>query len=159
MDAKHVVKCLAALAHLNRFEVFRALVQAGPTGMTPGMLNENLAVAPATMSFHLKELANAELVDSRTEGRRVIYFAKYETIEQAVMFVMTSCCAAEPAAKAAQLSEARLERLALAKSKAKAKAKVVALKPPAAAKGVVTKPVVAKAPGARKTVRRSQRAA
>ncbi len=156
MDVKHVVKCLAALAHLNRFEVFRALVQAGPTGMTPGMLNENLAIAPATMSFHLKELANAELVDSRTEGRRVIYFAKYETIEQAVMFVMTSCCAAEPAAKAAHLIEARLERLVPVKTKAK----VVAIKQTAAAKVVSTKPTrAAKTLAAKKTVRGSQRAA
>lgn len=157
MDAKHVVKCLAALAHLNRFEVFRALVQAGPTGMTPGMLNENLGIAPATMSFHLKELANAELVDSRTEGRRVVYFAKFETIEQAVMFVMASCCVAEPAAKVADLMEARLERLTPVN--AKAKAKVVAIKPALTAKSAAAKPAARKAPAAKKTIRRSQRAA
>ena len=110
MDVKHVVKCLAALSHLNRFEVFRTLVQAGPTGMTPGMLNENLGIAPATMSFHLKELANADLVHSRTEGRRVIYSAKYETVEQAIQFVMGSCCAQESQVKAIHEAERQAER-------------------------------------------------
>lgn len=62
MEKKEVVQALAALAHPLRLEVFRALVVAGQGGLTPGVMQDALAVPAATLSFHLKELANSGLV-------------------------------------------------------------------------------------------------
>ena len=46
MDEASAVKALAALAQAQRLRAFRALVAAGPSGLTPGVMAEQLAVAP-----------------------------------------------------------------------------------------------------------------
>jgi DNA-binding transcriptional ArsR family regulator len=44
-----------------------------------GTIAEKMDVNGATLSFHLKELANANLVTSRQAGRFVFYTANYDT--------------------------------------------------------------------------------
>ncbi|OYW27474.1 MAG: transcriptional regulator, partial [Methyloversatilis sp. 12-65-5] len=51
MEEQNVIRSLSALAQEIRLRVFRALVVAGPDGMTPGALGEALGVAPTTLSF------------------------------------------------------------------------------------------------------------
>jgi len=53
MESNEVVQALAALAHPLRLDVFRALVVAGDSGLTPGVMQQALGVPPATLSFHL----------------------------------------------------------------------------------------------------------
>ena len=73
MEENDAVLSLAALAQPMRLRVFRALVGAGPQGLTPGALGLTLDVAPSTLSFHLKELAHAGLVTQERDGRNLIY--------------------------------------------------------------------------------------
>lgn len=63
-----VVRALAALAHDARLAVFKLLVQAGPDGLAAGVLAEQLAIAPSALSFHLKELTHAGLLDQFTRA-------------------------------------------------------------------------------------------
>ena len=67
------VAALAALAQPVRLRVFRALVGAGPGGLTPGTLAATLGLPPSSLSFHLKELMNAGLVSQQRDGRHLIY--------------------------------------------------------------------------------------
>ncbi len=96
MDSETAVKALAALAQQSRLAIFRLLVQAGPAGMHAGRIGEALGLPPATLSFHLKELANAGLVASRQEGRNVIYQARYERMNELLGFLMAHCCEGDP---------------------------------------------------------------
>ena len=73
-----VIRALAALAQAQRLRAFRALVVAGPDGLTPGAMAEALGIAPSALSFHLKELAHAGLVSSEPRGRNLIYRARFE---------------------------------------------------------------------------------
>ena len=75
MEEQEIVRALAALAHPVRLQVFRALVVTGPGGLTPGVMQEGLGIPPATLSFHLKELAHAGLVAQQRDGRNLIYRA------------------------------------------------------------------------------------
>ena len=61
LDEAAAVKALAALAQPQRLRAFRALVEAGPDGLTPGVMAQKLGVAPSVLSFHLKELAYSGL--------------------------------------------------------------------------------------------------
>ena len=45
--------------------MFRLLVQHAPDGLSAGVIAEKLDIAPATLSFHLKELHRADLVAQR----------------------------------------------------------------------------------------------
>jgi ArsR family transcriptional regulator, arsenate/arsenite/antimonite-responsive transcriptional repressor len=65
MEEQTAVVALAALAQSARLRVFRALVGAEPSGMTPGDLSALLDVPASTLSFHLKELVHAGLVTHR----------------------------------------------------------------------------------------------
>ncbi len=97
MKAGAAVEALAALAQESRLAVFRLLVQAGSEGMAAGTLGENLGTPPATMSFHLKTLAHAKLVKSRTQGRFVIYSSNYPEMDKLVSYLTENCCAGDAA--------------------------------------------------------------
>lgn len=92
MESKEVVQALAALAHPLRLEVFRALVVAGQSGLTPGVIQEALGVPPATLSFHLKELANSGLVTQERASRNLIYRAAYDNMNKLVGYLTDNCC-------------------------------------------------------------------
>jgi len=92
MDEQTVVKSLAALAQPLRLQVFRALVVVGDAGLTPGAMQEGLGVAPATLSFHLKELVNAGLVTQERASRNLIYRANYERMNGLLGYLTENCC-------------------------------------------------------------------
>lgn len=96
MDDEQMVRALAALAQTHRLKAFRALVVAGPDGITPGLLSERLGVSPAGMSFHLKELVQAGLVTQTRDGRSQIYRAEFERMNAVLHFLSANCCQGQP---------------------------------------------------------------
>lgn len=92
MNESDVVRSLAALAQEVRLRVFRALVVAGAEGLTPGVLAEQLAVAPNTLSFHLKELVHAGLISQERQGRNLVYRASFETMNGLLGYLTDNCC-------------------------------------------------------------------
>ncbi len=96
MEEKDVIKSLAALAQPVRLRVFRALVVAGPQGLTPGALTEQLEVPATSLSFHLKELMHAALVSQEREGRNLIYRASFEHMNGLLGYLTEHCCQGQP---------------------------------------------------------------
>lgn len=96
MEKNEVIRSLAALAHDLRLQVFRMLVVAGPAGMTPGAISEQLDVPSATLSFHLKELMNARLVTQERDGRHLIYRAAFDHMDAVLGFLTANCCQGQP---------------------------------------------------------------
>lgn len=95
MEHTDAVKCLAALAQGTRLEIFRALVVAGPSGVTPGQLSEQLNLPAATLSFHLKELNQSGLILQRRESRNLIYTTNYPQMNQLMAYLTENCCAGQ----------------------------------------------------------------
>ena len=87
MEETDAIRSLAALAHGIRLQVFRMLVVAGPTGLTPGAIAEQLEVPGATLSFHLKELTTARLITQERDGRNLIYRAAYDHMNALLGFL------------------------------------------------------------------------
>ena len=92
LDELSAVKALAALAQAQRLRAFRALVVAGPGGLTPGVMAEQLGVAPSALSFHLKELAHSGLVSSEPRGRNLIYRADIGQMNALLAYLTEHCC-------------------------------------------------------------------
>jgi DNA-binding transcriptional ArsR family regulator len=92
MESQQAVQALSALAQPHRLAVFRRLVVAGHSGMTPGVLAEHLGLPAATLSFHLKELLNASLVSQERDGRNLIYRARFDQTQALVGFLTENCC-------------------------------------------------------------------
>ncbi|HEX7388114.1 MAG TPA: helix-turn-helix transcriptional regulator [Castellaniella sp.] len=92
MNETQVISALSALAHTQRLRTFRALVVAGPEGLTPSVLAEQLDVARNTLSFHLKELARAGLVTIEQQGRNLIYRADFAQMNDLLGYMTEHCC-------------------------------------------------------------------
>ena len=92
LDEPLAVKALGALAAPARLRAFRALVVAGPDGLTPGAMAEQLDVAPSALSFHLKELTYAGLVSSEARGRNLIYRADFDRMNGLLAYLTEHCC-------------------------------------------------------------------
>jgi len=98
MEESTAIQSLAALAQAMRLRVFRSLVVAGPAGRTPGQLGEELGVAGATLSFHLKELVHAGLLTQQRDGRNLIYRASFEQMNALLAYLTEHCCQGEACA-------------------------------------------------------------
>jgi DNA-binding transcriptional ArsR family regulator len=96
MELGDAVTSLAALAQETRLSIFRLLVEAGPEGVPAGQIGGALEVAPATLSFHLKELNRAGLVSSRQDGRFIYYAADFERMAALMTFLTQNCCQGMP---------------------------------------------------------------
>src|SRR5829696_2531850 len=92
METTQAVRALAALAQETRLSIFRLLVEAGPTGLAAGEIAAAVGVSPTNLSFHLKELANANLLRSRQDGRYVFYSAYYEQMNGLLAYLTENCC-------------------------------------------------------------------
>ena len=96
MDARleppAAVTALAALAQASRLAVFRHLVELGPDGAHPGDIAAALAIPPNTLSFHLKTLSHAGLVDAEPSGRHIRYRANFARMQALVGFLTDNCC-------------------------------------------------------------------
>ena len=92
MKQAEAVIALGALAHESRLAIFRELVKRGPDGYTPGDLMAKIAIPPATLSFHLKELQRADLVSSVREGRFLYYRTNFVAMQDLIGFLTEKCC-------------------------------------------------------------------
>jgi len=96
MDVEKAASMLAAIGHSARLRVYRVLIEAGPSGRAAGELAHTLDIAPSSLSFHLKELVHAGLIQSRQHGRFVIYSVIFESMSELMLFLAKDCCEGNP---------------------------------------------------------------
>jgi DNA-binding transcriptional ArsR family regulator len=101
MEEETAIVSLAALAQTVRLRIFRALVGAGPGGMTPGALSAMLEVPASTLSFHLKELTHSGLVSQERESRNLIYRPSITQMNDLLGYLTAHCCQGTSCAVAA----------------------------------------------------------
>lgn len=92
MRTPEALKALGALAQDTRLAIFRLLVQAGNDGLSVGTIADKLDLPGATLSFHLKELANADLIEARQDGRFIYYSANYAQMNGLLAYLTENCC-------------------------------------------------------------------
>lgn len=96
MEERQALAAFGALSQETRLRIMRQLVIAGDSGLAAGVIAERVGTSPSTLSFHLKELEGAGLVNSRRESRSIIYTAQYETLSGLIRFLMEDCCSGRP---------------------------------------------------------------
>ncbi len=88
---RHAVQ-LAALGHVARLSILRAVVQAGPDGATTTELQERVDIPWTTLNHHLDRLVDSGLVTARREGKSVIHMADYQALRALTDFLWEDCC-------------------------------------------------------------------
>lgn len=94
MQTKQAITVLSALAQESRLAVYRLLIEHAPDGLAASAIAEKLGVPNATLSFHLKELSNAGLIDSRQDGRFIYYSPVLGAMNDLVSYLTENCCCA-----------------------------------------------------------------
>lgn len=92
MDLKEAVGALSALAHPHRLKIFRMLVEAGPIGLSAGVIAEHLQIAPSSLTFHTKGLVQAGLVKQRRASRLLLYTADFAAMNGLLIYLTENCC-------------------------------------------------------------------
>jgi DNA-binding transcriptional ArsR family regulator len=88
METSSVLRVLAALAQETRLDIFRLLVEQGSLGLAAGEIGRHLGLPPATLSFHIKELATAGLVSARHQGRSIRYATDFAAMRSLIATVL-----------------------------------------------------------------------
>ena len=84
----------AALGSEQRLTVLRALVRAGPDGLSIGDLGARTSVTGSTLTHHLKILTTVGLVRQERQGRSIICAAvAFAEVDALSHFLLTECCA------------------------------------------------------------------
>lgn len=96
MKNTDAIQAFLALGQESRLNIFRLIVQRGDVGLTPGGLIEKLGIPNATLSFHLKELVQANLLLVERQSRNLIYRPNASLVEGLSSFLLDNCCGGKP---------------------------------------------------------------
>jgi predicted transcriptional regulator len=86
------IQAFLALGQESRLNIFRLIVQRGDTGLSPSEIIEGLGIPNATLSFHLKELSKANLINVERQGRTLIYRPNAKLVQDLSHFLLENCC-------------------------------------------------------------------
>ncbi len=89
-EIKRLSKAFKALAHPNRLQLFLNLVDESEVGVAEGEGHTcflttflgNLNVGAPTVSHHIKELANADLIETSREGKQLSCAVNLEMVRE-----------------------------------------------------------------------------
>ena len=110
MLEQEVLGALSALSQETRLRIVRLLVRRGEEGLPAGAIAEAVGVSASNISFHLGLLERAGLVESRREGRSILYRARVVGIAALARFLLEDCCDGGPAACLPALGDASRAR-------------------------------------------------
>lgn len=98
MKAETAARRLAELGNVTRLDIFRLLVRAGFDGLSISEVRDRLDIPMSTLSFHLRGLVQAGLVEQEKVGRTVVCRAGFDSLRELVGFLQNQCCQGLPAA-------------------------------------------------------------
>jgi ArsR family transcriptional regulator len=96
MDKQLATTLFESLASGIRLDVFRLLVKHAPTGLVAGEIATLLALPPTNLSFHLKAMTHAGLINVTQEGRYQRYRANLTVMQALIDYLTAECCTGQP---------------------------------------------------------------
>ena len=96
MDKQIATTLFESLASGVRLDIFRLLVKHAPTGLVAGEIATELALPPTNLSFHLKAMTHAGLVNVTQEGRYQRYRANLTVMQSLIDYLTAECCTGHP---------------------------------------------------------------
>jgi DNA-binding transcriptional ArsR family regulator len=78
---------LAALSQPTRLRIVEVVADGGPEGTAAGRIARAVHCPASTLSFHLKELSQAGLLEATPDGRFIRYSVKPESFADLAAFI------------------------------------------------------------------------
>lgn len=107
MKNPNAISAFLALGQESRLNVFRLIVQRGDVGLTPSQIIEKLGIPNATLSFHLKELVQANLLLVERQSRNLIYRPNAKLVQDLSEFLLDNCCGGQSCANTNSLKKVK----------------------------------------------------
>lgn len=85
-----------ALSNPARLRIVKALVRAGPTGLTAGQIATQIEASPSRASFHLNAIAQTGLIVPTRQSRQMIYRFAFAAAAELMHYFLHECCAGAP---------------------------------------------------------------
>jgi len=96
MDKQIATTLFESLASGIRLDIFRLLVKRAPAGLVAGEIATELALPPTNLSFHLKAMTHAGLLNVTQEGRYQRYRANLSVMQALIDYLTAECCTGHP---------------------------------------------------------------
>ncbi len=96
MNKKTATTIFESLSSEVRLDVFRLLVKTGPEGMVAGEIATALDIPNTNLSFHLKAMTHAGMVNVQQEGRFQRYRANFPLMLEIIAYLTEECCSGHP---------------------------------------------------------------
>jgi DNA-binding transcriptional ArsR family regulator len=96
MDKQLATTLFESLASGIRLDIFRLLVKHAPTGLVAGEISATLALPATNVSFHLKAMTYASLIQVTQEGRYQRYRANLTVMQSLIDYLTAECCVGNP---------------------------------------------------------------
>ncbi len=96
MKQSKALAALSALAHGDRLDLIRLLVQTGDGGLPAGEIARTLGMSASRLSFHLSALEQAGLLRSQKVARNVIYAVDAAGLGAIIAYLLNDCCMEHP---------------------------------------------------------------
>ena len=93
MDTKELAKVFKALSNENRLEIYKEIAKLEKVDYEQknecsiAEILSHLSIGAPTISHHLKELSNANLIITEKKGKRLIAHINKEVLEQVREFI------------------------------------------------------------------------
>ena len=88
MDTKKVIKAMKALSNKNRFEIFMEIYKSNQQASFEEEecfvydIMEKFSIGAPTISHHLKELSNADLIITERRGKQIVAKVNKQTVKE-----------------------------------------------------------------------------
>ena len=87
MDTKKITKIMKALSNPNRFEIFMEILKSNQSSYEQEEcfvydIMEKFNIGAPTISHHLKELSNADLISTERKGKYLIAHINTNTLKE-----------------------------------------------------------------------------
>ncbi len=96
MNKQLAITLFESLASGIRLDIFRLLVKHAPIGLVAGEIASILALPPTNLSFHLKAMTHASLINVTQEGRYQRYRANLTVMQSLIDYLTAECCTGNP---------------------------------------------------------------
>lgn len=96
MDKQLAITLFESLSSGIRLDIFRLLVKHAPDGLVAGEIATMLGLPATNISFHLKAMTHAGLINVTQEGRFQRYRANLGVMQALVDYLTAECCSGQP---------------------------------------------------------------
>ena len=96
MNKNTAITIFESLSSPVRLDVYCLLIKQGIEGMVAGEVATTLEVPSTNLSFHLKALTHAGLINVEQEGRFLRYRANLPVILELIAYLTDECCGGKP---------------------------------------------------------------